>query len=133
MKKLLTIFTLIVIAGYYVIGSLVALQGPEHCLGDFAKRNKLLFEKSVEMKSISTRTIDANSANRHFVSGWVIQPKDITQGEKTIVCHFRENTYVIDKIEIFEGDFLDKVKAISSSNFHPFTQSDWLIFNLENW
>ena len=114
----------------YIIASGVAIKGPNYCRNYFAESNEFLFENSVLTKSIYTRTITSSSNNKHFISGWVIQPKDITKKEKTIVCHFHKNSYVRNKIEIFDGNLLNKVKEVSSSNFNPSVQIGWLVFEL---
>ena len=67
------------------------------------------------------------------ISGFAIQSKDITQGQKTVVCHFKNDTYAIDRVEIHEGDALDKIKMISSNNFNPIIQLEWLFWNLRHW
>jgi hypothetical protein len=57
----------------------------------------------------------------HWISALVVQPHDISKPPVTVVCHFGSSNYVIDRIELFEGNRVSTLKDISRSNLDPRT------------
>jgi len=95
------------------------LDGPLKCREEVEKRYKEVMSEGVETDYFFTRTLE-----NHNVSGLLIQPKDLQLEPYTLICHFKQDTDEIDRIEFQKGNVISKIKNITKSNFSPLT---WLI------
>ena len=91
-------------------------------LSDLCKENlQKTGIQDVFVESLWSRTLDD-----HFIAGWVLQPRELSKTERTAICHFKRNTKIQERIEFAEGNKLDKIKNISSSNMNPIVMIEWL-------
>lgn len=95
---------------------IVPTQGPSYCESAFHDKYAALAETG----SITTRMWTRTQAS-HWVAALVVQPQDISRQPITVVCHFRTTNYVIDRVEIFDGNRLHALKDVSRSNLDPRT------------
>ena len=105
----------------FVVMTIVSANGPIHCRGDLLEAHTQLYENSVEVESVWART-----TNNHWLSGFLMQPKDRIKSEFTIICHFKSTNYIFDHAAIYEGNRINQVKSMSVSNLNPKTWFKYL-------
>ena len=104
----------------YVVMAIVSAKGPIHCRDGLLETENYLYENSVEVESVWTRTTED-----YWISGFLMQPKDRIESEFTIICHFKSTNYIFDHATVYEGNRIDQVKKTSGSNLNPET---WLLY-----
>jgi hypothetical protein len=57
----------------------------------------------------------------HYIGAAVLQPTDISHSPVTVVCHFQGREWIHGRLELHEGDQLDRIVAASTSNLDPST------------
>ena len=105
----------------YVVMTIVSAKGPIHCRSELLKAHNQLYENSVEVESIWARTAD-----NHWISGFLMQPKDRSiETEFTIICHYKGTHYAFDHATVYEGNKINQVKSVTVSNLNP---KAWLLY-----
>lgn len=79
--------------------------------------NKCEIEWTRSQKNTSENVITDSFWQRtlqdHYISAKVIQPLDMNQSEKTVVCHFKGRTAHFDRLEVIDGNKLELLKKLS--------------------
>ncbi len=109
-------------------------RGPGYCRNAIEAEiesnyfNNLPFylEDADEIQSMHFRTL-----SDLWISSVVYQPKDLNKNEVTIVCKFEHQLRpfpweTFKGFDVYEGNKIDKLKSISSNNYHPIIwMGDW--------
>lgn len=99
------------------VAVLIGRQGPEYCLRNVADQAPHLLASHVVTGSMATRRI-----SQEWVAAIVMTPADLHSDEVlTVVCYFGKNNYVLHRLDLAEGDRLQRVRVITESLVYPLT------------
>ena len=132
MIEKISILAGLVVASFTVAFLAVPWKGAQNCISEIAADNPAMLESYVEIERMWLRTLATPRDERHYIAAASFQPIDLSKEQVTVVCHYHEDTLVLDRLEVFAGNQLKASKSTSLSNYSPSTALGWLFFDPES-